>query len=1023
MTPGLNEDLTKIDDSRKTAVIDSELERLNIDLAALQETRLPGNGSLKEKSYTFFWQGTDPEERREYGVGFAIKNSLLHSVEHQTNGTERLLHLRLHTDAGTMNIISAYAPTLTSSPESKDAFYDDLELTISNLPNTEQLLILGDFNARVGATHEDWPSCLGHFGVGRLNENGQRLLELCCRKGLCITNTYFKGRPMHKVSWMHPRSRQWHQLDLVLTKKSDLKSVLNTRSYHSADCDTDHTLVMSTIKARPTKREHSKTAGATKINIAGTKDAEQIANFQDLMHGSSHQSTQDTASARWEKLSKAIHKNALDAFGKKEKANEDWYEANKHLMDPLVEAKRQALLRMKQNPTLETTNSLRTARQKCRDMARNCADKYWNELCSEIERASSQGDIRAMYEGIKRATGPAPHKSAPLKSKEGNFILEREKQMERWVEHYLELYSTMNTVSLDAIDSIIPLPEMAELDEEPSLEELRKAIRALKCGKAPGSDGIPPEVIKRAESCLLPDLYELLLLCWNEGEVPQSMRDAKIITLYKNKGDRSDCNNYRGISLMSIVGKVFARILLPRLQTLANRVYPEAQCGFRAGRSTTDMVFSVRQLQEKCREQRQPLYIAFVDLTKAFDLVSRSGLFSLLKRIGCPPKLLSLIESYHNNMQGTISFNGGNSQPFKICSGVKQGCVLAPTLFGIFFSLLLQEAFQSTTEGVLLHTRHDGKLLNLARLRAKTKVKTVLVREMLFADDAAFVSHTEEGLQELINSFSAACDDFGLTISIKKTEILAQEAPSQPTISINGQALNNVKTFKYLGSTVSDNLCLDNELNSRIGKAAGLYGKLQKRVWDNKKLRLKTKMRVYSTCVISTLLYGSETWPAYARQEARLNTFHLRCLRRTLAISWRDKVTNQEVLSRAGLSSIQCMLSERRLRWLGHVRRMGPERLPKDLLYGQLATGTRSTGRPYLRFKDVCKRDLKAAHITVDGWEKLAEDRIRWRSAIKQGCKAAEEERTRNLEEKRQRRKASQSQPPTGNVFICFHCS
>ena len=90
--------------------------------------------------------------------------------------------------------------------------------------------------------------------------------------------------------------------------------------------------------------------------------------------------------------------------------------------------------------------------------------------------------------------------------------------------------------------------------------------------------------------------------------MPQDMRDAKIITLYKNKGDRSDCNNYRGISLLSIVGKAFARVVLGRLQPLADRVYPETQCGFRAARSTIDMVFSLRQLQEKYHEQRQTLY-------------------------------------------------------------------------------------------------------------------------------------------------------------------------------------------------------------------------------------------------------------------------------------------------------------------------------------------------------------------------------------------------------------------------------
>ena len=130
------------------------------------------------------------------------------------------------------------------------------------------------------------------------------------------------------------------------------------------------------------------------------------------------------------------------------------------------------------------------------------------------------------------------------------------------------------------------------------------------------------------------------------------MRDTNIVTLYKNKGDRSDCNNYRGISLLSIVGKVFDRVTLSRLQSLAARVYPESQCGFRAARSTVDMIFPLRQLQEKCQEQQQPLFLAFVVLTKASDLVSRSGLFQILHKIGCPQSFLQ--SSYRSTRTCTV---------------------------------------------------------------------------------------------------------------------------------------------------------------------------------------------------------------------------------------------------------------------------------------------------------------------------------------------------------------------------------
>ena len=171
--------------------------------------------------------------------------------------------------------------------------------------------------------------------------------------------------------------------------------------------------------------------------------------------------------------------------------------------------------------------------------------------------------------------------------------------------------------------------------------------------------------MKLCRGSLLTDLHAILCLCWREGQVPQDMRDSNIVTLYENKGD-------------SIVGKLFARVALRRLQFIAERVYPQSQFGFRANRSTIDMVFSIRQLQEKCREQRKPLYIAFIDLTKAFDLVSRDQFFKILPKIGCSPRLLSIIKSFHDDMNGTVIFDGSTSIAFDIRSGVKQGCVLAP---------------------------------------------------------------------------------------------------------------------------------------------------------------------------------------------------------------------------------------------------------------------------------------------------------------------------------------------------------
>ncbi|XP_018013086.1 uncharacterized protein LOC108670145 [Hyalella azteca] len=295
---------------------------------------------------------------------------------------------------------------------------------------------------------------------------------------------------------------------------------------------------------------------------------------------------------------------AVLAYGIKERNSADCFVANIGELEPAISSKRRAMLKYKSDPSQRNLQVLRAARKRAQQIARRCANNYWLQLSDSIQRASDSGNVRGMYEGIKRATGRPVMRTALLRSRLGELISSRTKQLNRWVEHYLDLYSNVNNVSQEELDAIENLPSLDALDAEPSVEELNKAINILPCGKAAGEDGIPPEVIKSGKPALLGPLHELLCLCWREGQVPQDMRNAKIITLYKNKGDRSDCNNYRGISLLSIVGKVFARVVLGHLQALADRVYPESQCGFRAQRGTSDMIFSLRQLQEKCREQR-----------------------------------------------------------------------------------------------------------------------------------------------------------------------------------------------------------------------------------------------------------------------------------------------------------------------------------------------------------------------------------------------------------------------------------
>ena len=1013
---------------RKTKIIDRELSRLNVDIAALQETRLSGCGSLKETNYTFFWQGLTQDMPRHHGVGFAVRNRLLSATSTPVGVSERLMTMRIHVSGGYVSLVSAYAPTLQASSETKDAFYESLSDTINTVPSCEQLYLLGDFNARVGKNHDAWPNALGHFGVGNMNENGERLLDFCSANNLAITNTYFNVNFKRCVSWRHPRSGHWHQIDFILARKKFLNSCKLTRAFHSADCNTDHALIVCKVKIQVKRPPRSATHPQKKINIRMTRNPVAIANFNESFTHKTHTLLSENLSIdeSWRELSEIIYDCAAGSYGTSRSSRKDWVESNADILIPLIEEKRAALVADKRASSDATRRELRRAKGEVQRVSRQCANAYWQNLCEEMQAASDQGNMKDYYSLLKVALGPNIVKASALRSKEGHPIIDRSLQMDRWVEHYSELYSREDLVRpKDELGQLLPaFPEMIELDVPPTQDELNNAVAHLSNGKSPGMDGIPSEVLKSGNQVMLPPLHRLLSRCWEEGSVPQNMKNALVTTLYKNKGEKGSCDNYRGISLLSTTGKAFARVLLGRLHTLAERILPESQCGFRAQRSTIDMIFTLKQLQEKCREQRRPLYIAFVDMAKAFDTVCRPALYMVLQSIGCPPKLLKLVSSFHDGMCSSIQYEGSRSREFLVGNGVKQGCVLAPTLFGIYFSVLLRVAFgDEDNDGIYIRTRFDGSLFNLARFRSRRRTTEGVCRDLLFADDAALVAHDEQSLQTMLDRLDWACRVFSLNISVTKTKILPQGVQTAPIISLGEENLATVNRFTYLGSVVTHNLSLDEELAVRIGKAATSFGRLTGRVWGNSKLTLKTKIQVYQTCVLSTLLYGSETWTVYSKQEKRLNTFHMRNLRKILHITWRDKISNMEVLRRSGVLSINELLRRNRLRWLGHVQRMEDDRLPKQVLYSELSEGTRAVGRPKLRYKDLCKTTLRELNIDIDNWEGIAEDRGLWRSTIRDGLASYRGNMEQREQLKRERRRQARERVADINDgFICAVC-
>ena len=194
-------------------------------------------------------------------------------------------------------------------------------------------------------------------------------------------------------------------------------------------------------------------------------------------------------------------------------------------------------------------------------------------------------------------------------------------------------------------------------------------------------------------------------------------------------------------------------------------------------------------------------------------------------------------------------------------------------------------------------------------------------------------------------------------------------------------------------------------------------------MFQNRDLRIDTKLAVYRAVVLTTLLYGSETWVTYSRNLKDLEEYHQRCLRKIMNIHWSAYRTNNSILIQSGIPSIECLVAKNKLRWTGHVVRMDGTRLPKQLLYAELSKGKRKHGGQRKRYKDNLKHYLKRCYVNTNTWEYCAADRSKWRSKVHQGVEIFEEERMRHREELRSARKQRlASSSAESDSFICNYC-
>jgi hypothetical protein len=492
-----------------------------------------------------------------------------------------------------------------------------------------------------------------------------------------------------------------------------------------------------------------------------------------------------------------------------------------------------------------------------------------------------------------------------------------------------------------------------------------------------------------------PDLTDNLPLEADANGVVYPEWEVARLNLLPKKGDLSLCKNWRGICLLDIASKILSSIMVGRMQLVQKEFGLEMQNGFKNGCGTVDGLFNTSIGLQKRKEHGLDTWVLFIDLMKAFDTVPRELLFQILRKFGMPDHFVNLVIRLHTKCK--IKFKVGDVDS-EVASdiGVRQGSCEGPVLF-LFIIQAALEALEWEVPKPKFCTKEgeSGKISGDAYRFAK---KTITIFELwasLFADDCGLLFETRADLIAGANCLYQGFLRFGLHMHIgrgataSKTE--AMYCPTRRNKYEEGDTSNFVvadgfihfcEDFKYLGAIISSTLTSDADVDKRIASASAAFGALRPCIFAKKGVSRRVKGMIYSSLVLSVLLYGSECWCLTKQLFHRLRAFHRKCARTMCQITMHHTIKHHikttDLLQQLGIQSMEHYYNSRLLRWAGHVARMDFSRTPRKLLTGFLQHN-RSTGRPNKTWGHTLTDSLKLYEIDPKTWIATAQDRSHWR--------------------------------------------
>ncbi|MCJ8736308.1 hypothetical protein PDJAM_G00258080 [Pangasius djambal] len=653
--------------------------------------------------------------------------------------------------------------------EEKERFWSELDEVIESIPTGERVVIGADFNGHVGEGNTGDEEVMAKFGVKEKNLEGQMVVDFAKRMDMAVVNPYFQKREEHSVTYKS--GGRSTQVDYILCRRGSLKEISDCKVVVGESVARQHRMVVCRMTLVVCKRKRSKIEVGKKTKWWKLKKEECCEDFRQKLRQAL--GGQVLLPDDWETTAEVIRVTGRKVLGvssgRRKEDKETWW-WNEGVQDS-IQRKRLAKKKWDMDRTKENRQEYKELQRRVKREVSKAKQEAYDELYTRLDTREGEKDLYRLARQRDR-DGKDVQQVRVIKDRDGRVLTSEQRVQRRWKEYFEELMNEENERE-KRVEEVTPVEQKVDKIRK---DEVRKALKRMKSGKAVGPDDIPVEVWKCLGEAAVEFLTSLFNRVLESEKMPEEWRRSVLVPIFKNKGEVQSCSNYRGIKLMSHTMKLWERVVEARLRKVMEIC--EQQYGFMPRKSTTDAIFALRLLMEKYRDGQRELHRVFVDLEKAYDRVPREELWYCMRKSGVAEKYVRVVQDMYERSRTVVRCAVGQTEEFKVEVGLHQGSALNPFLFAMVMDQLSEEVRQESPY------------------------------TMMFADDIVICSESREQVEENLERWRFALERRGMKVSCSKTEY----SPSSPneregsgTVRLQGEEVKKVQEFKYLGSTVQSN--------------------------------------------------------------------------------------------------------------------------------------------------------------------------------------------------------------------------